>query len=306
MVGPAGHGGLEVIFRHPEHQSVEQRAEHGSGNGREPESHSCARWSPPAKIACEVDRAGFTDVLVTGIEIRWMRARASSIATGAEPDGAGPGSAHDDHPEHGGEHDLAHQAGEERAPPGDRSPKTLASNPPPSARTRRARRRSRPARPPPRRADELRDHVPEGIAQREAAADCGPELELCASRHRSHFLAASAALARGRLCLVTGAGDPQACLREALAGFARAHAAELPIYVRRRSSDPPVVEIAADLDGALAEEELLCDAAEAERYPLGPKEYWRTRSVGCWHYGSDDHVMTEADFEEFWADGEVE
>ena len=38
----------------------------------------------------------------------------------------------------------------------------------------------------------------------------------------SHYLAAAAALARGRVCLAAGTGDPQACLREALAGFARA------------------------------------------------------------------------------------
>jgi DNA-binding NarL/FixJ family response regulator len=47
-------------------------------------------------------------------------------------------------------------------------------------------------------------------------------LATCAGRHTSHFLAATAALARGRVCLTSGTGDPQACLREALAGFARA------------------------------------------------------------------------------------
>ncbi len=39
---------------------------------------------------------------------------------------------------------------------------------------------------------------------------------------------AVAALARGRVCLAAGTGDPQACLREALAGFARA---QMPIEV---------------------------------------------------------------------------
>jgi len=33
-------------------------------------SHSCPIWSPPAKIACEVERAGLTLVLVTGIYTR--------------------------------------------------------------------------------------------------------------------------------------------------------------------------------------------------------------------------------------------
>jgi DNA-binding NarL/FixJ family response regulator len=39
---------------------------------------------------------------------------------------------------------------------------------------------------------------------------------------------AVAALARGRICLAAGTGDPQACLREALAGFARA---QMPMEV---------------------------------------------------------------------------
>src|SRR5258706_13583354 len=38
----------------------------------------------------------------------------------------------------------------------------------------------------------------------------------CAARHASHHLLAAAALARGRVCLAAGTGDPQACLREAL------------------------------------------------------------------------------------------
>ena len=40
--------------------------------------------------------------------------------------------------------------------------------------------------------------------------------------HPSDYLHACAALARGRVCLATGDGDPRACLREALAGFDRA------------------------------------------------------------------------------------
>ena len=35
-----------------------------------------------------MDRAGFTDVLVTGIEIRWMSVSARPMATGAVPAGA--------------------------------------------------------------------------------------------------------------------------------------------------------------------------------------------------------------------------
>ena len=55
-------------------------------------------------------------------------------------------------------------------------------------------------------------------------------LAACATRHASHHLLAAAALARGRVCLAAGTGDPQACLREALAGFARA---QMPMEVAR-------------------------------------------------------------------------
>ena len=55
-------------------------------------------------------------------------------------------------------------------------------------------------------------------------------LAVCATAHRSDYLVAVAALARGRVCLATGTGDPQACLREALAGFARA---QMPMELAR-------------------------------------------------------------------------
>ena len=54
------------------------------------------------------------------------------------------------------------------------------------------------------------------------------KLEACAARHTSHYLAASAALVRARVCLSAGTGDPHACLREALAGFDRA---QMPMEV---------------------------------------------------------------------------
>jgi DNA-binding NarL/FixJ family response regulator len=53
----------------------------------------------------------------------------------------------------------------------------------------------------------------------------------CARGHPAHHsLQAAAALARGRVCLASGTGDPQACLREALAGFARA---QMPMELAR-------------------------------------------------------------------------
>jgi tetratricopeptide (TPR) repeat protein len=65
------------------------------------------------------------------------------------------------------------------------------------------------------------------IDQAEAAAE---QLATCAARHTSHYLEAVAALARGRVCLAAGTGDPRACLREALAGFSRA---QLPMELAR-------------------------------------------------------------------------
>ncbi|MFN2625870.1 MAG: LuxR C-terminal-related transcriptional regulator [Mycobacteriales bacterium] len=56
----------------------------------------------------------------------------------------------------------------------------------------------------------------------EEAKTAADQLVACASRTPSDYLRAAAALARGRVCLATGTGDAQACLREALAGFDRA------------------------------------------------------------------------------------
>jgi DNA-binding CsgD family transcriptional regulator len=64
------------------------------------------------------------------------------------------------------------------------------------------------------------DVVKAGVAAEQLAA--------CAARHPGDYLGAAAALARGRVCLVSGTGDPHACLREALAGFTRA---QLPMEV---------------------------------------------------------------------------
>jgi DNA-binding NarL/FixJ family response regulator len=62
----------------------------------------------------------------------------------------------------------------------------------------------------------------------EDAAAAADQLAVCAELHASHYLIAVAALARGRVCLVDGSGDPQACLRDALAGFSKA---QMPVEV---------------------------------------------------------------------------
>ena len=56
--------------------------------GASQKAHSCAA-APSWKNATPVDRAGLTEVLVTGIETRWMTVRVRPMASGAKPLGAG-------------------------------------------------------------------------------------------------------------------------------------------------------------------------------------------------------------------------
>jgi DNA-binding NarL/FixJ family response regulator len=74
-----------------------------------------------------------------------------------------------------------------------------------------------------------------------AAAANLDRLGQCATRHGSDYLVATAALARARVCLATGDGDPCAGLSEALAAFSRAR---LPLETARSR-----LELAAALAG---------------------------------------------------------
>ena len=56
--------------------------------GANQKSQSCDRAHVPAKIAGPVLRAGLTEVLVTGMLMRWISVRHSPIAIGANPAGA--------------------------------------------------------------------------------------------------------------------------------------------------------------------------------------------------------------------------
>ena len=67
-----------------------------------------------------------------------------------------------------------------------------------------------------------------GANRVDEASSVAVMLAECADLHSGHYLAAVAALARGRVCLASGTGDPQACLREALAEFAKA---QMPMEV---------------------------------------------------------------------------
>lgn len=78
------------------------------------------------------------------------------------------------------------------------------------------------------------------------------------------------------------------------------------VYVRRvsgKTAGLSVAEIIISVVGdAHAQEELDVENEEAARYPLGAKEYWRSRMVGRALYGSDRHPMTDTEFEAEWDD----
>jgi DNA-binding NarL/FixJ family response regulator len=100
-------------------------------------------------------------------------------------------------------------------------------------------------------------HVAAGaLDEAEAAVD---QITACASRHPSHYLAASAALCRGRLYVATGTGDPRACLREALALFARA---QMPIEVAYSRLELANALVANQPEVAMAEARAALEAFE--------------------------------------------
>jgi death-on-curing protein len=76
------------------------------------------------------------------------------------------------------------------------------------------------------------------------------------------------------------------------------------VYVRRISGKTDGISVAEIIISVVgdgyAQEELDAENDEAERYPLGPKEFWRSRLVGKATYGTDSHPMTDAEFETDW------
>lgn len=82
-------------------------------------SQSWPTAHPPAKIATPVLRAGFTEVLVTGMLIRCIRVRQSPMAKGAKPEGTLlSGRPHYDEQEHHGHNRFANQRSEHRVSTG--------------------------------------------------------------------------------------------------------------------------------------------------------------------------------------------
>jgi DNA-binding NarL/FixJ family response regulator len=115
------------------------------------------------------------------------------------------------------------------------------------------------------------------------AAKAAEELTRCAARHSNVYLTAAAALARGRVCLAdtTDHDDAQACLREALDGFARAQApmelahSRLALALAMRTTRPEVAlaEARAALDGyERLEAARQVDAAAALLRSLGVRQ----------------------------------
>jgi len=76
------------------------------------------------------------------------------------------------------------------------------------------------------------------------------------------------------------------------------------VYVRRFSNDLSVAEIHMAQHSGLFDEELEYQGEQAENYPLGPKEYWRSEQVGKYTYGVDNHLMTNEEFEAEWAEAQ--
>lgn len=80
------------------------------------------------------------------------------------------------------------------------------------------------------------------------------------------------------------------------------------VYVRRISGKTEGISVAEIIISVVgdyyAQEELDAENEEADRYPLGPKEFWRARLVGNALYGSDQHPMTDEEFEADWAESE--
>lgn len=79
------------------------------------------------------------------------------------------------------------------------------------------------------------------------------------------------------------------------------------VHVRRISGKTDGISVAEIIISVVgdgyAQEELDAENAEAERYPLGHKEYWRTRLVGKAVF-ADGHTMTDDEFETEWTEGE--
>jgi DNA-binding CsgD family transcriptional regulator len=103
------------------------------------------------------------------------------------------------------------------------------------------------------------------VADARRWADRLDELAAC---RRGHFLVAAAALARGKVCVAEGSGDPRACLQEALTSFARAqmpvHLAQARMELARAVADDHPEVAVAEATAALEAFEQLQAARDAD------------------------------------------
>jgi DNA-binding NarL/FixJ family response regulator len=100
----------------------------------------------------------------------------------------------------------------------------------------------------------------------EHAADALEHLDAIAVKHPGAYQRAAAALARGRVCLTSGAGDPRTCLREALSGFTRA---QMPMELALARLDLAAALQSESPDAAMAEARAAFESLErlqAARY----------------------------------------
>ena len=86
----------------------------------------------------------------------------------------------------------------------------------------------------------------------------------CATRSPGFYVRATAAMARGKLCLAETTGDPCGCLREALSGFAKAKA---PMELAQAHFELARALAAEQPEGALAEARAALEGFE--RLPAG-------------------------------------
>jgi DNA-binding NarL/FixJ family response regulator len=83
-----------------------------------------------------------------------------------------------------------------------------------------------------------------------------------AERHPTYYLRATAAFARGKLCLAAGNGDARTCLHDALSGFARA---QMPVDVASARLELAHALAAEQPEAALVEAKAAFEAFERLR-----------------------------------------
>jgi DNA-binding CsgD family transcriptional regulator len=94
------------------------------------------------------------------------------------------------------------------------------------------------------------------------ASEAAERLAEVAELHPSAFLKACAALARGRVYLASGSGDPKACLREALSAFSLA---QMPMELARARLELAKVLADEQPEIAVAEAKAALDAFELQQ-----------------------------------------